>query len=177
MSKNKLKYLPKKTFASVKLISEIDLSNNSLSKIELDLNNNVNLEKLDISFNLLPSLPSQFIKNLKRREESNTTLVINLLGNPFQCDCKSIPFLKFVASAENYNIQFEHIKQYYCSQNNVSVRITDVNIESLESSCKERNYYAVIIGTSVTAIVIVIASAVLVYRCRWKIAWKVYEMR
>ena len=47
LSKNKLKHLPNKTFATVKLISEIDLSNNSLSKIELDLNNNVNLEKLD----------------------------------------------------------------------------------------------------------------------------------
>ena len=102
LSKNKIKYLPNKTFTSVKLISEIDLSNNSLSKIELDLNDNVNLKKLDISFNLLPSLPSQFIKNLKRRQESNTTLVINLLGNPFQCDCKSIPFLKFVGSAKNY---------------------------------------------------------------------------
>ena len=144
--------------------------------MDLDLIENTQLKNLDMSFNLLGSLQPQFIMNLKALK-SNRSLAINLVGNPFQCDCEAIPFLEFIKIAPYHNIQFEHLDQYYCLYNNQSVRITDVDVASLQNNCKQVNYYAVIIGTSVTAVIIVIVSAVVTYRCRWKIAWKVYEMR
>ena len=57
------------------------------------------------------------------------------------------------------------------------VPLLEIDITQLVDSCKESNYYIIIIAVLVTIIVLLILLAIVTYRCRWKIAWKVYEVR
>ena len=56
ISDNKLKRLPTTTFSKMKDIKDIDLSKNSLSEFNMELKGVPELERLDLSYNLLPSL-------------------------------------------------------------------------------------------------------------------------
>ena len=89
----------------------------------------------------------------------------------------SIDFLKFIKSITAYNIIFKHLHEYHCLYFNEQVPMVIVDILALEDSCKETNYYTIIIAVLVTIIVMLVIVAVIMYRCRWKIAWKVYEVR
>ena len=177
ISGNKIKQLPRQTFSKATALREIDISQNSLSEFNIQIKPLIHLESVDLSANLITSLKQPFLNELIERVSTNTTLTINLAGNPFQCDCDSIDFLKFIKSITAYNIIFKHLHEYHCLYFNEQVPMVIVDILALEDSCKETNYYTIIIAVLVTIIVMLVIVAVIMYRCRWKIAWKVYEVR
>ena len=121
VSDNKIKQLPKTTFSKMKAIKDIDLSKNSHSEFNMELKGVPELETLDLSYNLLPSLQEAFLQQLEHRSSNNKTTTINLFGNPFQCNCKAIEFLQFIKTVSQHNIVFKHLDEYSCLQNNITV--------------------------------------------------------
>ena len=177
ISGNKIKQLPRQTFSKATALREIDISQNSLSELNIELKPLLSLETVDLSANLITSLKQPFLNELIKRDSLNATLTINLVRNPFQCDCDSIDFLKFIKSVTTYSVVFKHLQEYNCLYFDEQVPMVNVDILALKDSCKENNYYTIIIAVLVTIIVLLIIVAVITYRCRWKIAWKVYEVR
>ena len=177
ISNNKIKQFPANTFSSTKIIKDIDLSKNSLSKFNIELQDLVELERLDLSNNVLPSLQEPFLRSLEDRISKNKTLTIDLLGNPFQCNCEAIEFLKFIKIAPQHNIAFKHFSEYYCSYLGEEIHLLEVDIDQLVDTCKETNLYTIIIAVLVTIIALLVILAIVIYTCRWRIAWKVYEVR
>ena len=167
LSENRIKQLPRRIFVHLRNLTEIDLSHNSLTDLDVDLRYNLKLEKLDLRNNFLPFLGTEFTTMLKERQQSRQ-LLIDLHGNAFQCNCDAREFLDFVRHKMLRNIPVRKKKP---------IPLTEIDTEDLQKKCQLINYHAIIITTSIIVIITVIMSAIQVYRCRWKIAWKVYETR
>ncbi len=177
LSDNKIKRLPRNSFLAGNSLSDVDFSWNSLTTIDIALQNLSHLQSLDLSNNQIHSLPLSFIEELRNRPNAEVTLTINLQGNPFLCNCDATDFLKFLHTFEQYNIHFVGFDQYACHYKGSMVHLLAVDIAQLEDDCNEIEELLIIIVTLGVTIVLLIIAALMIYRCRWKLAWKVYEVR
>ncbi len=177
LSRNGIKTLPEDTFQNNKELHTLDLSHNFLSDLAFTMKNLSSLANLDISFNELPSLQFNFVGELSSRPSLNKTLKLNLKGNPFQCNCDAIDFLKFAKQILDYKIVFEHFEEYACQYDGKNIHITEVDVASLEAACAESSLLVTVSATLSSIIVLLIIISVLVYKYRWKIAWNLYKAR
>ena len=120
-------YLPIDTFASNVHLEKIDLSQNKLQKITFSLTHLLNLEVFDIRNNSIERLDKLSRKlldklyNNQRRMRNitnNSTLLVDMGGNPFTCDCQSIDFLKWFASSPMFS-STRHL--YSCATRQIQV--------------------------------------------------------
>ncbi|XP_044160993.1 leucine-rich repeat-containing protein 3 [Bufo gargarizans] len=78
---NKIQSVPNNAFKDLTYLQELDLSRNSIEKIELSAFKGVTdgLRLLDLSGNQIQSIPKEALANLKGK--------IRLSNNPLRCDC------------------------------------------------------------------------------------------
>ncbi|XP_066433474.1 leucine-rich repeat-containing protein 3 [Eleutherodactylus coqui] len=78
---NKIQQVPNNAFKDLNYLQELDLSKNSIEKIELSAFKGVSdgLRLLDLSGNQIQTIPKEALANLKGK--------IRLSNNPLHCDC------------------------------------------------------------------------------------------
>ncbi|KAE8574874.1 hypothetical protein XENTR_v10003613 [Xenopus tropicalis] len=79
---NQITYLPSDAFRNLPVLMELDLSHNSLGRLDVASLKGLsdNLHSLDLSSNKLVTISKEIFANLKART--------NLSGNPWMCDCE-----------------------------------------------------------------------------------------
>ncbi|KAM4622400.1 leucine-rich repeat-containing protein 3C [Discoglossus pictus] len=87
---NQITYLPSAAFRNLPVLMELDLSHNSLSRLDIAAFRGLSdhLHSLDLSSNKLVSVSKEVFANLKSRT--------NLSGNPWMCDCELQEMIRFL---------------------------------------------------------------------------------
>lgn len=86
------------------------LDHNFIDKIDFDLNclneNKSNLELLHLETNRISTINSDFIEKLKTFAAFNPDFRVQLLDNPFKCDCSLFSFFSWLKSDESTNVVY-----------------------------------------------------------------------
>ncbi|CAC5374761.1 unnamed protein product [Mytilus coruscus] len=172
LSYNKIMSLSFTIFHYQPNLKIINLSHNFLSNITFDLSHNINLQLLDLSSNRIKlfeketmDLVSSIAKNLK--------LTIDMTGNTLQCNCRALPFLRWMN--DNKYI-FLNIQSYKCvSENEAIIQLNNFPkiVQEIEKECKSYTDLITCVSVAITACGIAIATG-LIYRYRWKIRYLYY---
>ncbi|XP_018419992.1 PREDICTED: leucine-rich repeat-containing protein 3C [Nanorana parkeri] len=87
---NQITYLPSDAFRNLPVLMELDLSHNSLGRLDVTAFRSLSdhLHSLDLSSNKLVSVNKEVFANLKART--------NLSGNPWLCDCDLQELIRMV---------------------------------------------------------------------------------
>ena len=173
LSGNDFQTLPYTSFKNLVNLEKLDLSNNMLSSADLLISNMTKLNILDLSINTIPYLSVLFQEQLEIVSKHSPKFKLNLQGNPLTCDCDSLQFLNWVKETK---VTIEHLKSMVCVNKNSSVLGIDTVKMAEECNVSYLQYY-VIIGSMSTFIILVVITSVTAYRQRWKIAWHMYIFR
>ena len=138
----------------------------------------VHLTWLDLSNNLLESVSESMTNHLNILSSVNTTY-LDISNNNFQCTCKTVNFIKWIASSAIY---FVNRQTYTCTFSNGTVgKLSTPDhaqhiYRALDKECA--NYTIIILVTAVgilLALVIVLSG--LLYRYRWDIRYMYYSAK
>ncbi|CAC5421975.1 TLR13 [Mytilus coruscus] len=170
LSDNKIHFLPKMIFRTQNEMKEISLRKNSIEKFQLKLNHMKNLSFLDISNNNIRNIDPDQTAELETIAKENGKFRLDLRGNPIQCTCKNIKFLKWIASTK---VILQSVSSYICefaNETKVLLKNPTEIYKLLEKECSSS--WEVILVVSITFIIfVVILVCGLIYRYRWKLRY------
>ncbi|XP_063396888.1 toll-like receptor 4 [Mytilus trossulus] len=176
LSNNSIFKLNSELFNDQPHLKVIDLSYNFLKHINFHLKHMIYLEMLNLANNSIVYLDDDSIANIDQILNENNNLKINLGGNPLNCGCSLLPYLKWMINVREHFVNFN---QYKCVLENGSMPMSNSFedlILHLQTDCM--NYSYLIVGVSFTLfgfISLLIAS--LIYRHRWKLRYLFYTAK
>ncbi|VDI74772.1 Hypothetical predicted protein [Mytilus galloprovincialis] len=172
LSFNEINFLSFTIFHFQPNLKIINLSHNFLSNITFDLSHNINLQLLDLSSNRI-KLFEKGTMDLVSSIAKNSKLTIDLTGNTLQCNCRALPFLRWM----NQNkYVFLKIQSYKCvSENEAIIQLTNLpmTVHEIEKECTSYTVLITCLSIAIISCGIAIASG-LIYRYRWKIRYLYY---
>ena len=166
---NQIKTLPKKIFKNIPRLRVLNLSGNSLQLIEFDQSHFNRLEMLDLSSNLLIQLDADTRGVLMNLFTTCVNLSLNVFGNPLQCSCESLGFLKWLKLNKNRVAYYENTT---CLFDNILHNFTGMDdlVNRLDFDCSKP--LAMIVTGSLFGITVLgIFLSVFLYRHRWDIRY------
>ena len=171
LSSNGIPFLPDDIFISNELLQYLDLSRNLLEQVHFKLSHLHNMKYLDLSFNAIKRLDERSRQALDALVVSSLQLHtirelnISLEGNPFSCDCESLPFLEwFVASAI-----FTFTRHtYQCQLEGKGIPINSAAVSVAEEDCDriKRKRIAVLTSTIIPAVGVSVLFVVILILCK-----------
>lgn len=157
LSSNGIPFLPDDIFISNELLQNLDLSRNLLEQVHFKISHLYNMKFLDLSFNAIKRLDVRSREALDALVGSSLQLHtirelnISLEGNPFSCDCESLPFLEwFVASAI-----FTFTRHtYQCQLEGKKIPMNSAAVSVAEEDCDriKRKRIAVLVSSIIPAV-------------------------
>ena len=179
VANNSLQFLPPETFLSNKLLEKIDLSENKLTQISFDISHLAQLEVLDMRNNYIESLDydsrnqlDNLYKSRKRKPLSpgnNVTLLVDLRGNRFVCNCQSLDFLKWFVDSPIFSVTGQ---LYHCTASGgQAVPMSPEAVAVAENDCeipKRRRRKTILLSVLPTISVVAIGFAIIWIRKMWK---------
>ena len=130
----------------------------------------VNLSFIDLSNNAIMFLKTEETDELDKAAERSGNLTTDLSGNPIQCTCNNINFIKWIASTK---IRLKNLKSYSCLLNNqtkTTLKHRNALLKMLEKECS--TYLGLILATvSLVVLFIIVVISGLMYRYRWKLRY------
>ena len=177
LSQNYIRFLPNNSFEHLINLRKLDLSNNLLKDTDIIISSMLNLNLLDLSYNLIPYLGKSFQIQLELISSHNRNLRLRLYGNPFSCQCESINFLDWL---QNTNITVERVEDLLCT--NSTTTLLKVDTKQISEVCNRTASYSssryfIIIGILGFIVFLAVVGSFVIYKQRWKIAWHMYTMK
>jgi len=167
--KNSIKSLPFKIFENLKVLEYLNLSGNSLRKIDFEFKHFQCMNVLDMSNNLITSLSMDILDNLQNLFiQSNMT--IDSSANPIQCSCETLPFLRWMENKKGNLAKFKAIS---CLINDKLVTFESLQIQilsKLEFECASNVILQISSGLLGFGL-LTVAVSVFLYRHRWDIRY------
>ena len=160
MSRNGLTYMPRNIFENNIDLEDIDLSNNLLTSLEMSLNHLHKLKNFDISYNRIHVLRQHefaYFTTLLTTNGSEFTLILN--ENTLTCDCQSSQFIKWV-----YMFLQPRVLQYppiRCVLDGKVVPIDNQALLASQHSCERNNIILVSVLLSLTMLGVIVALVLL----------------
>jgi len=109
LARNGIKSLPDNFFHHAANLERLNLGQNSIQLFDFQLNSMSKLVELNLSYNLLASFDSYATDRLTSifcSSNYNANMSVDLTGNPFECSCNTLPFLRWINSYQR------HISRY-----------------------------------------------------------------
>ncbi|XP_076060810.1 toll-like receptor 4 isoform X2 [Oratosquilla oratoria] len=100
-----------KIFCQLSSLEHLYLGDNRLTDIDFNFDCIPKLSYIDIERNNIRSLSQDTISKLEKLSRQGRELTLDLLDNPFLCDCSSEPFLMWM---HNTNIKLRDREDYRC---------------------------------------------------------------
>ncbi|KAL3848108.1 hypothetical protein ACJMK2_018987 [Sinanodonta woodiana] len=166
LSNNKISSLPVQLFSGLYSLEYLDISRNDLQILNFNMDR-MKITYLNINQNQLSSL-AQNVRMILTKQAKFNNVTIDLRNNPFQCDCSSFEFMKWVYN-EKSQIKFNGFETYTCNvdNNNQSFIALGDLVWGFDKRCA--NYTVAIWILSISMILFVaVLIAGMVYRYRWK---------
>lgn len=166
ISHNTIVSLPVDVFGSYSKISFLDLSYNLFHEVPTAVMKLRGLQKLNLEYNNIVSLPEFFMQWLDELTPMNS-IQIMLRGNLFNCDCNHRSFIKWTIktrSVRDKNLQCLLSNDYL-----QDINTTYLNYHQLFVNCDAKVWIQVgaglVVGFSVITLIVAI-----VFNFRWRIA-------
>jgi Leucine-rich repeat (LRR) protein len=173
LARNGIKSLPVNVFRYLSQLQRLNLSQNSLRLFDFEIRHMTDLVLLDLSHNLIATFDCNGTLKLDemfRSGKTFTNLSVDLTGNPLQCSCDTLIFLKWISSNQRHMINFP---QYACWFNGSYVMFSELDkriLVELSFQCSRR--LAVIVSASLCALgLVLVAISVCTYRYRWEVRY------
>ena len=175
LSYNNLWFLPNESFENLVNLQKLDLSNNLLKSVDLYLTGMNTLGILDLSVNLISDLSEYFQGQLEYTGSQYPDIKLFIHGNPLSCSCDFIGILNWLQTT---NVTVQNLSTLSCA--NSSASIPQIETEKLVKSCNNilsRLRNSLTIATSASLLAIIIIVSLVAYKQRWKIAWHMYTLK
>lgn len=182
LSENRISNLSNECFHNLTRLKYLNVSRNMICHWKSRLNSNC-LRSVDLSRNRIEELPRIFreyldnIASLGPKHSCNRTerIVLDLTNNPIQCNCESKSFLKWLTTTD---VHVKFSERDVCVYGENSVQLIDTAdiaefVKHLEIVCFP--FISVIVSSCIC--LLSIASALIVYRNRWKLRHLYYSTR
>ncbi|XP_071109000.1 toll-like receptor 4 [Haliotis cracherodii] len=170
ISENVINSLPRNIFRGLKSVETLIIRSNFLQRFEATLKPMQSLYYLDLANNKLQRLSMGTIQEL----DMLPNVTVNLRGNPIQCSCQALDFLKWM----NANLyKFRYVSKMTCEYDNgSSISMTKLHqiVEELKSECNRANAALGIVTASSCVCIVLIICVALGYRHRWSIKYMYY---
>ncbi|KAK3101476.1 hypothetical protein FSP39_003875 [Pinctada imbricata] len=171
LSSNKIQMLPESIFKNLVSMEYLQLSQNLLRSFESRIQHMKSLKLLNLSHNQLSELSPKLTQQLdaisKRRDRAE--IKIDLTGNPLQCNCEHIEFLRWKTKS-SVNVTFDFCKTKYGKAKFKD--LADVLLR-LETECK--SYTSIIVlGCCMIVVTLTVIVCAIIYRFRWKLRYLYY---
>nr|XP_022298935.1 toll-like receptor 4 [Crassostrea virginica] len=178
---NRIAHLPFMVFKNLKNLQHLDLSDNLLTTVEFDILKLKALQYLDLSGNQIQAFGESTRKNISHLKEK-TNISLNLMNNPLRCDCKTLDFLQWMVKERKLGkIRFPRFRDYACTMSYSDRKVLkfiniEIQIEELIKQCSSYTTLVFIIA-SLIILFLVVLSAGLIYRVRWKLRYFYYMIK
>ncbi|XP_046582509.1 toll-like receptor 4 [Haliotis rubra] len=174
LSLNRIQSLPVNVFRNLVNLKTLNLSKNSISKLEIKISHMTNLKFLNLSSNEISSLDHMFVSQLDLINKSSG-LKVDLSGNPLICSCDSLDFIQWMTQRKGLFVN-QHL--YKCSQEPEWLNNDDVFEILLKLPQKCTSHFGLAMGllVSVTSFICILVASIL-YRYRWKLRYLYYVAR
>jgi Leucine-rich repeat (LRR) protein len=100
-------------FCDLPGLKDLYLGDNQLKSIEFEFDCIKNLRYLDLQYNKIKRLDEHTMKRIDKAFGGRTGRKINLIQNPWVCDCYLKPFIDWVISTNSSLQRKEVYLQYY----------------------------------------------------------------
>ncbi|XP_046337424.2 toll-like receptor 4, partial [Haliotis rufescens] len=170
ISDNVITFLPRNIFRGLKSVKILNIRSNFLRRFEAQLKTMPFLHYLDLSKNKLQRLSKDTIREL----DMLPNVTVNLRGNPIQCSCQALDFLRWMNANQN---KFSELSEMACEYDNgSSISMTKLHqiVEELTSECSPANAALGIVTASSCVCIVLIICVALGYRHRWSIRYMYY---
>lgn len=176
LSRNGLQSIPENAFQGCHQLQTLDLKHNSLKIYSINFRMSlVSLQHLDLSYNNL-----NYIIIILIQSNENSTVTLNLLGNPFICNCSkhSLNFIAWFKEINQKSVIISHKEIINCSSSHGLKPIQNIDTDYMRSSCN-RSLVALIAVATVTilSIIIFFASLCVAYKYRWRIRYYLFVIK
>ncbi|XP_076078285.1 toll-like receptor 4 [Mytilus galloprovincialis] len=166
LSSNKINSIPDGLFLQpFDQLSSVNMSNNNLTIFPKFHANIKTLTQIDLTFNSITQFNTEDIAQIEKLGEVD----IILRGNPFQCSCKTLQFLKWLSETN----RVQDILDLTCVTEKASRRIMSKVISDLktfEISCKTKFWLP--FAVSLTSIIILaIITTVVFFRYKYAVEY------
>ncbi|KAL3848114.1 hypothetical protein ACJMK2_018993 [Sinanodonta woodiana] len=172
LSNNQITSLPVQLFSGLHSLEHLDIRWNYLQTLNVNINR-MKITYLNINRNLLTALPHNVRMQLTQQVKFNN-VTIDLRDNPFECDCSSLKFMKWVYD-EKSQIKFIGLENYTCNvnENDHSFIVLGNLVRGFEKRCANYTVAIWILSTSMILFVAVLIAGMM-YRYRWKLRYLYY---
>ena len=167
LNENGLRYLPLTTFSSNFYLKRLDISNNMFKQITFNASRLINLNIFDMRNNSVESLDEFSRWNLDSllqmrtsrenytKQNSTSTLLIDLRENPFSCKCDSLQFIKWFVASPIFTTTRQH---YHCQADGKEIQMDDKAIAAAEEDCERpiRELRKILLSSLIPTIVIIL---------------------
>ena len=139
LASNGLVYIPRDTFSSNTNLRYLELYDNTFSQLTFDISKLIFFKIFGLRNNFIENLDETsrnsidiLYKKQQSRINENTTVKVDLHGNPLSCYCKSLAFVEwFIASPAILKTQ----DIYLCNIDNQKIRMNDDAIKESKEDC------------------------------------------
>ena len=167
LSSNEIKLIPHEVFVRQTRLKILILRRNYLTLFKLDFSLMINLTILDLSENLLTQLNEATRSDLDALKSRSPNFKLNLFGNPIECTCNSLPFIRWMYDRQD---MIEDFMTYTCIHDNTVVEFQNLKtvLADIEFQCSLN--LALKLSAAVLAFVVFVTGiGVLLYFRRWDI--------
>ena len=167
LSSNGIKHLPYSTFKNQNNLRYLNLSKNSLPLMNFQISHMTNIQKIDISNNLLSQFNQQIRDDLDTLKHSSPNFTLNLLGNPIQCFCETLSFLKWMYHRQAMFVRFG---DYSCIHDGEVISFKNMKplLDKMDFTCS-LNLIAKVSAGLLAFVICVTAISVFLYRHKWDV--------
>ena len=179
ISFNHLQQIPQHFLKHQSQLERLVLSDNGIRTFELALKHMVRLKIIDLRNNHIATLNETMRQQLEE-VTSSVQVTVLLQGNPIECSCTNVDFLrwvlKYMNTSERLNVMIDN-----CYNNSGTFNISSPSglqdiVYGLDKACAK---YTVVIVSAVIVFVFImnVIVAVIVHKFRWKIRYWYYVAR
>ena len=163
-------------------LQNLNLSGNFLKSLPINISKMVDLRILDLSHNRIECLSQDAWRTieqvqLKKQVKSNESrLVLDMTGNPLQCQCQCLEFYKWMSTTKVF---FKNSNFYTCkSDDGVIINLNDINsvVVKMTSECTTMLWFTISF-TVVFFVHCTIAITTITYRFRHTLRYQWIKMQ
>nr|XP_022300444.1 toll-like receptor 6 isoform X3 [Crassostrea virginica] len=177
LKNNKITHLPFAVFKNLKSLEKLYLNDNLLTDIRFDIVTLKSLQYIDLSENQIQYLSESTMHQLDQHADL-AHFTLNLKGNPLLCSCGTLSFLQWMIETQSRKIDMNNFREYTCTQFSRKGKILNFTYieDHIEELTKKCSSYTTLICVIISSIILflVVLSAGLFYRFRWKLRYFYY---
>ena len=173
LADNEIENLPILIFSNLSYLQELNLSFNSLTKLDLKLPVSRQMRLLNVSGNKLTSLKYGFMQQL---DKHIANLSVDMTNNPFTCRCDDIDFVTWVQTTK---VNLVRRDDYFCYHANMGqTSIVNVDTDTLCLTCNPP-IVRIVLGSSFGTLFLIslVLGIIFVYNKRWYLRYKLYILK